>query len=129
MQKVVVDSDIIIDYIRQESGPFIELVNLSAQKKVRLFISGIVVAELIAGQETRHSDRLEALEQLMGMAEFVPMDYVLSKSAGILVRDFKPIAISDAIVAATALSLNAKLATRNKKHFQGITGLKFYSPR
>lgn len=34
--------------------------------------------------------------------------------------------MADALVAATALSLNAKLATRNKKDFEGIKGLKFF---
>lgn len=62
---------------------------------------------------------------MLDLFEFVSSSQEVSKAAGFLVRDYK-VAIGDAIVAATALSLNAKLATRNKKDFEAVKGLKFF---
>ena len=130
MINVVLDSDIVIDFTRQASPFFREILDLANNKKIALFIPSIVVIELMSGQETKSSNKLKILEDLIKPAQFVACDYSLSKQAGFIVRDSRGLVQSgDAIVAATALSLNAKLATRNKKHFQGVTGLKFYSPR
>jgi predicted nucleic acid-binding protein len=91
-----------------------------------------VVAELMVGQETKTKDKFEKLETLINKLELIFLDYNLAKCAGSLVRDYPPLKLADAIVAATALSLNAKLATRNIKDFEGIKGikgLKFFKPR
>lgn len=129
MQKVVLDTDIIIDYTRNASLLFEILLEQYSHKKLKLFIPSVVVAELISGQETKHDARMDELEKLIAKLEFVPLDYNISKAAGMLVRDKKPRALADAVVAATALSLNAKLATRNTKDFEGIQGLKFFKSK
>lgn len=126
MQKIVLDSDIIIDYTRAADPLFGSLLNQYLKDKIKLFIPSIVLAELMSGKETKQDKKLRALENLIGEIELVVLDYNLSVQAGFLVRDNQPIQMADAIVAATALSLNAKLVTRNKKHFEGIKDLKFF---
>lgn len=59
------------------------------------------------------------------MFEFVPADKLISQQAGFLIREYSNLGTADAIVAATALSIKAKLATRNKKDFEEIEGLRF----
>src|SRR3990167_5313952 len=110
MQRVVVDSDIVIDFTRKANPLFRTLIELSAQKKIKLFIPSVVVAELVAGQETKNQEKLKDLELLLGE----------------LLRDYQGLGLGDAIIAATCLSFDAKLATRNKKDFASIDGLRFF---
>lgn len=126
MQKVVLDSDIIIDAIRLADKTLRGLLELVANKKIQLFLPSVVVTELMAGQETKVVVKVSLLEELFTQLQFIPMDYSLSKEIGFLLRDYKQLKLGDAIVAATTLSLNGKLATRNIKDFESIKGLKFF---
>ena len=126
MQRVVLDSDIIIDSTRLADKTLRKLLEFVASKKIQLFLPSIVVAELMAGQETKVQVGINILEDLFKQLQFIQLDYNLSKEVGFLLRDYRQLKLGDAIVAATALSLNAKLATRNIKDFQGVKGLKFF---
>ncbi|SRR6266568_410956 len=127
MQQVVLDSDIIIDFTRGANTLLSSLFHQASQKYIRIFVPSVVVAELMAGQETKKHEQLENLEQLFNTVEFIDMNYEISKVTGFLVRDFPvTVTLADAIVAASALTMKAKLATRNKKHFSQIPGLSFY---
>ncbi len=126
MQKVVLDTDIVIDFTRKATTTLRALFNLADQKKIRLFIAAVGVAELMAGQETLEKDKLRDLKLFVKKLEFVPLDYDLSERAGFLIRDNKGLGLGDAIIAATTISLQAKLATRNTKDFNVIKGLKFF---
>ena len=94
--------------------------------RLPLFLPSVVVTELMTGQETKATVKSNTLEELFTKLQFIPLDYNLSKEAGILLRDHRQLKLGDAIVAATALSLKAKLATKNKKDFEDIEGLKFF---
>ena len=126
MQKVVIDADVVIDFTRKASPLLRILFEKATRKEIRLFFPSSVVAELMSGRETKVEAKFKELSLLIKKIEFVPLDYDLSVSAGFLVRDVNNLKLGDAIVAATVLSLNAKLATRNKKDFEGIEGLKFF---
>ncbi len=126
MQKVVLDSDIIIDHFRKGSDIFDELLLASAENKTKVYLPGIVYAEINGGQDSKKADKLSQIEQLPIFFQFIPADQQISQQAGFLIRDHANLGIADAMVAATVLSLNAKLATRNKKDFEGVKGLKFF---
>lgn len=129
MVKVVIDTDIIIDFTRGKNELFQELLNQASQKKVVLFIPAVVVTELMTGQETHNNVKLRDLEFLINQLSLVGLDYYLAKKAGFLMRDFKVLKLGDAIIAAVTIELDAKLATRNKKDFENIKGLKFYKAK
>ncbi len=125
MQKVVVDSDILIDHLRLTSEILDFILEEVKNKKIKVYLPGIIVSEIFSGNDTKENNKLLKINNLLDLFEFVSADQKISKAAGFLVRDYKT-AIGDAIIAATALSLNAKLATRNKKDFEDIKGLKFF---
>lgn len=126
MQKVVLDSDIIIDHLQDYGDTLQTLLVFASQKKLQLYIPSVVVTELFSGKETKKQERLFNLKRLLERLEWISNDKEISEVAGFLIRDYSPIKLADAIVAATALSLNAKLATRNKKDFENIKELKFF---
>lgn len=69
---------------------------------------------------------MQEIEELPEIFELSLADKAICQKAGFLLRDYPNLDLADALVAATALVLDAKLATRNKKDFDDIKGLKFF---
>lgn len=129
MQTIVLDSDIIIDHFRIGSKVFSKLVQESVKQTAKVYIPGVVYTEINSGQDSKDKFKLSSIEKLTTTFEFIEANEKISQAAGFLLRDYKHLGIADAIVAATTLSLNAKLASRNKKDFDDIKGLKFFKFR
>lgn len=129
MQRVVVDSDIIIDHFRDHGFLFENILTLALEKKVLVYLPSVVYTEINSGQDTKNDERLVIIESLLSQMKFIGADEEISQKAGFLLRDGKNLKLGDAVVAATCLSLNAKLATRNVKDFSEIRGLKFFKLR
>jgi len=125
MTKVLVDTNIIIDYLRAGLKPFADLVKLQKEKKIELCLSSMSILELFAGKSSKENS-----EKLLELSDFmivIPLTTELAKLSGELKRDNKlSIAVSDLVIATSALSVNAKLATRNRRHFRGIPKLQFF---
>lgn len=126
MQKVVIDSDIIIDHFRIRSDIFNQLTQGIDQNTIKGYLPAVVYTEINSGQDSKNTLKLTKIEDLLYSFEFIQADKQISQQAGFLLRDIKNLKLGDAIVAATALSLGAKLATRNKKDFADIKDLKFF---
>lgn len=129
MQKVVLDSNIIIDYTRGFNSLFRTLLSLHSNQKIDLYIPSVVVTELMIGKETKDEKKLEKLEDLISEINFIEMNYRISRIAGFLLRDLTELKLGDAFIAATTLFLNAKLATRNIKDFQTVKDLRFFKTK
>lgn len=126
MQKVVIDSDVIIDYLRTSKGWLPDLLFLQVQGKIEIYISSITVFELFAGSSSK-KDESKILE-LVSSLKVVVFDGELAKFAGEVTRDSKlSLPLADFIIASTALFIEAQVATRNKNHFKGVPKIRFYS--
>lgn len=125
MTKVVVDSDIIIDFLRTGGGALPALFIGQRDGTIELFLSAVTILELFAGKSSKATE--VNLGELLSGFTVVPLNGDLAKFAGVLKRDHRvSTAFADLVVAATAISIGAKLATRNKRHYQGIPKLHFY---
>jgi predicted nucleic acid-binding protein len=110
---ILVDTDILIDYLRGVPAAVQYLEGLDAD----LNLSVINVAELFAG--VRDSER-DAVNALIECFEVFPLDYSLAIRGGLIRRDFGKshgVGLADAIIAATAERLGCVLATLNRKHY------------
>lgn len=125
MQKVVIDSDILIDHLRFHSELLDAIFYQLLSNKLKAYLPSVVASEIYSGKGTKENTQLKVVEELLDQLEFIPADEEISKGAGFLIRD-KGLGLADAIVAATALCLKAKLATRNIKDFAAIKGLSFF---
>lgn len=92
-------------------------------------VSSLVVAELIYGAFVS-ADPIRArakLDELLSSLSVLPFDTVAAEAYGriraSLRRKGTPIGDVDTLIAATAMSRDATLVTRNRRHFSEVDGL------
>ncbi len=120
---ILVDTDILIDLARQVPKA---VGYLKAKENTHtLEISVVTEMELLVG--CRNKKELRALGDLLDRFKIVQMQPEVSEMAAKLVRTYRlshGLLIPDALIAATAFIAEVPLATRNKKDYRFITGLK-----
>lgn len=118
----VVDTSVLIDHSR--GLPQAREALLAAAELGALHSSEIVRAELLI---LIRDDELRAIDPLLHAIVWHPVDQRVAEVAGELGRRWLPayngIDAADFIIAATTALLDARLLTRNVKHFPMIEGL------
>ena len=124
---VVLDTDILIDYIRRPKVDGSYLVKLiKSELPHNLAISIITIQELYVGQSSKIAQKEQFFLTIIDSLKILPYEYKVAKCAGKIMRDSKyKTGFTDAAIAATTIVNNAQLATLNKKDFQGIPDLEF----
>ncbi len=124
---MVVDSDVLIDFFRDFAKAREFLLNVQENLK----ISRVTVMEVVVGVKTKQAAQ-KAVRQLNGLGiEVVEINGDMSMLAGDVFVHLWPkhgLGILDSLVAATAMTLGEKLATRNQKHFKVVKGLDLIVP-
>lgn len=115
MADVLVDTDVFIDHLRGAAAIKVG--------RDRLHYSVISRAELFAG--TSASD---LITQLLDPFRELPVDRAVAERAGRIRRE-AGIRLPDALIAATAVEHRLSLATRNRRDFEGVRGLRLRSLR
>jgi len=126
LNKVLIDTDILIDHLRglDKAKEYLKKIESG---KVKGVISVITEAELSAGESMRDILVQMKVRRLVRILEKVEVTSEIAWKAGELRRDYK-CRLMDALIAATALKLNLKLVTRNVKHYVRIKGLEIEEP-
>lgn len=122
---VVVDTDLVIDFLRGK-GPGVPLVReLIAAHRLR--VTAITAFELRVG--TDFLARRDDILRLMRSRTF-PLDSRSALRAGevaaTLRGDGRDIGLADCLQAGICLSFDLPLATRNRKHFERVDGLRLH---
>lgn len=125
MSKLLLDTSIIIDYLRKKDKSQTILYNL-VENGNELYASIVVHTESYAGRSIwERKDAKLALETLFGGIKILPLNESISINAGKICASYGT-DIVDAIIAATALSHNLKLATLNLKDFEKVEGVRLF---
>lgn len=119
---VVVDTDLVVDYLRGR-GPGVRLVrDLVTERRLRL--------TAISGFELRlGTDFLGRQREIMRLfrSRTVPLDLTAALRGGELAADLRdrgePIGFADCLQAGICLRRRLPFATRNRKHFDRVPGL------
>ncbi len=114
MKKFLIDSDIIVDFLRGIEGARAYLSKLS--KDTTLCCSVIPIAEIHVGmRKTEEEKTTTLLDSLFS----IPITEEIAKIAGGFKRDTKShnLELDDCLIAATALVEKAILSTNNLKHY------------
>lgn len=121
----LIDTNVIIAFFKGE--PAISKKVLSMIDQIAL--SSLVVAELDYGAKAsqKASENLIRLYKFIDLVDVIPFDLECSKTFGTIKSRLrfigKPTGEMDALLAATAMTYNIPLVTRNRKHFENIEGL------
>lgn len=121
---VILDTNVIIDHLRQ----------LSTKSRLRLLeekvspgslgLSVITIQELYEGKSTREHSIQEILIEVVNSFKILPYTYEIAQLSGEMLRDENSqMGFADAAIAATAILNKASLFTLNKKDFQNIKNL------
>lgn len=125
--KIVVDTDIIIDYLKKRQ-PGAELLK-KAYLKYRLHVTSITVYELMFG--VQKSEKMGLISRLLRHVIVIPFDEAAAKKAASLHYSLtskgQDIGIKDAFIAAMCEIHKLPLLTRNVRHFSRVPGLKLLS--
>lgn len=126
MDKIFIDTNIIIDFTHKRNRILFELLENQKQNRVQLFINPVVLAEFFTDKNLSEEKKLEEAYELIGFFSSVDISTKIGILAGQFLRERKIISLGDALIAATCINDSFQLATRNRKHFQKIPGLQFY---
>jgi predicted nucleic acid-binding protein len=114
MDEILLDSDILIDHLRGYE-PARQYLKRFEAGEVQGYLSIITVAELAAGQ-MRQEDEEAKVQQLLALFTHIDLDFAIAWRGGEIRRHYQT-RLADALIAATALRHNFRLATRNLQHF------------
>lgn len=125
---VVVDTDILIDVGREIQAAIDYLQNV--ERDSTLIVSAITKMELVVG--CRNKSELRIVEQFLTRFRLIKLDEIITDTAIDLLQRYRlshGLLIPDALIAATALSLKAALASKNQKDYRFIDGLNLLAYR
>ena len=122
MANYLLDSGLVIRHLRGQRR-IVQFIR-GMGKMGRLSVSTITRLELHAGMT---ADERYATQKLLSRFVTINLDRNIADRAGDLIRESRahgnPLAVPDAIIAATALAHNLTLVTLNTDHFTGLSGL------
>ena len=122
MIKVLIDTDILIDYSKDRDTV---LDKLLSEKNVELYVNPVVIAEFLADQNLGSQKKLDEALDFLSRFKMININKKIGIETGRIMRKIPSLNWKDAMIAACCLVENCRLATRNQKHFNKITGLKF----
>ncbi len=123
MAKILLDTSVIVDYLRRVDKDQTILQQL-AQNKNELYISIVTHTECYAGKNIWESeDARYALGVFLSGLKILSLEEKTSEKAGEIKAKFGT-KIPDAIIAATAISFKLQLATLNARDFEKIKNIK-----
>jgi len=119
---IVADTDVLIDFLRgRDSADRVAL----ELKKGRICTTVISAFELWAGAKT--SQQAAAVETLLHALLILPLESQSARRAGeiqsTLEKKGNAIGMADSLIAGICLEHDRLLLTRNRKHFERVSGL------
>lgn len=128
MKRVVLDTDIIIDYSKGYADWLSDSLLIN-KTKVTFIVPTIVISEYFASHILEDKKLSQAADDLFGLFRKQDFNEDIAKIlAGILRhKKYSPGAgLADLIIASTTLYLDAELATRNSSDFSKIPNLRLF---
>jgi len=114
MKRVLVDTDILIDFLRGKERSRDYLISLLEDSTI--YCSAITIAEIYAGMKEQEKEKTT---ELIDSLNIVDINREIAEKAGMYKRNEKKqsLELYDCVIAATAFVKGAILATGNARHY------------
>jgi predicted nucleic acid-binding protein len=126
VERYLLDTNALIDYLAG-TMPAKGLVFMDS-----IFDSGDIILSVITQIEVLAFQApvayLEKVQRLISVSKVIPLAEAMIINQSIFIRRETRIKLPDAVIAATALSLNLTIVSRNVRDFSRITGLAYIDP-
>jgi hypothetical protein len=122
VQHILVDTDVLIDAGRAVEVAVVQLE--TADQKSTLAVSIITQMELVVG--CRNRTELQIIERFLERFEIIKLNEAISDKAIDLLCNYRlshGLVIADALIAATAIVIDAPLLSKNQRDYRFIQGL------
>lgn len=117
---LLVDTDVFIDYLNHDFFS-----NVFESRKTRIYYSVVTRKELLTKEGLSDSEKV-AILKILKKYRVVGLNGQILKSYDQLRQKVPWVAKEDCLIAATALTKNFLLFTRNLKHYRQIAALKLF---
>ena len=125
MPKVLLDSDVIIEWLRGHP-PFTQQMVELIEAHADLCWTAVSIAEILAGSRKSEDD---AIADLFVLLEALPLTTDVGRKAGQYLKSYAKshgVELGDALIGASAFSSGRQLWTLNKKHYP-MKDIRFFS--
>lgn len=123
---IVVDSSVIIDFIRAGVEYLPGLLDFAEKGEIKLLVPTVVVLELWSGKSMELVKNRQRVDLILASTERMNLTENIAKRAGTLLREEQVSGGFDAVIAASVLESEAYLATGNRRHFSRVKNLKLF---
>lgn len=127
MNRVFIDTNIIIDYSNGFEKDLKTIFVLQKQKKLQIFINPIVIEEFYTDKRLKKPENLRRAKKLFQIFSVINIFAKDGLLAAEILRANEVYLLSDALIAATCINNNFELATRNIKDFKHVKKLKLFT--
>lgn len=123
--KLVLDTSIIIDYLRNDKRG-VAFFN-KEQEDIAFYLPTIVIFELFSGKSTQNFAKLKIIIDFIRYFQRIELTESIAERAGQIYRDISTtLQVPDYIIGASALEIGGMVVTLNRKHFEQIPNLAIY---
>ena len=125
MAKVLLDSDVLIEWLRGHE-PVVQQIGTLIEEHAELFWTPVSIAEIFAGVR---KDEEDAVANLFVLLESLPVTPAVGRKAGQYLKSYAKshgVQLGDALIAACASTERFSLWTLNRKHYP-MKDLSFHS--
>ncbi len=123
MKKILVDTDILIDYSKGYDRFLGTLLERQSKGEIELFVTPVNITEFMTDTSLTEPKRREKAVAFLDLFTVKETGRAIGLLAGQYLRERKTEYLGDSMIAASAVSAGMSLATRNRKHFKNIPGL------
>lgn len=123
MEKILVDTDVVVDFLRGYNKRIKNIFQKIEKGEIEGYLTWINVIEIYSGADVEKKELI--LWELFTLFKVLSEDWQTAKLAGQLRRKYH-LSLADSIIASFAIVNRLKLLTFNKKDFGRIKEIRFY---
>ncbi|RLC35516.1 hypothetical protein DRH14_00710 [Candidatus Shapirobacteria bacterium] len=124
MKKILVDTDVIIDFTNGKNRILQDLLEKQKKEEVELYVNSVVLTEFFTSKNLEDKEKFRKAKELFSYFRLIGIGSKIAFKTAELLRRREIDFLGDGYIAGACLVKELGLATRNKRHFERVAGLR-----